>query len=132
MSEEVKPPPPARPPLPPQRFTFIDLFAGIGGMRIAFEEAGGRCVFSSEWDRWAQTTYLANFGELPRGDIRKLDERAIPDHDVLLAGFPCQPFSIAGVSKKNALDRPHGFRDETQGTLFFEIERILLAKRPRA
>lgn len=132
MDEEVKPTPPARPPLPPQRFTFIDLFAGIGGMRIAFEEAGGRCVFSSEWDRWAQTTYLANFGELPRGDIRKIDERAVPDHDVLLAGFPCQPFSIAGVSKKNALDRPHGFRDETQGTLFFEIERILLAKRPRA
>ncbi|MCL4242946.1 MAG: DNA (cytosine-5-)-methyltransferase [Dehalococcoidia bacterium] len=123
---------PERPPLPPQKFTFIDLFAGIGGMRIGFEEAGGRSVFSSEWDRWAQATYELNFGEKPRGDIRKVNEHTIPDHDVLVAGFPCQPFSIAGVSKKNALDRPHGFLDETQGTLFFDIERILRAKKPRA
>lgn len=122
---------PERPPLPPSQFTFIDLFAGIGGMRIGFEEAGGLCVFSSEWDRWAQATYELNFEEKPRGDIRKIDERLVPDHDVLVAGFPCQPFSIAGVSKKNALDRPHGFEDETQGTLFFQIERMLRAKRPR-
>jgi len=101
-------------------------------MRIGFEEAGGRCVFSSEWDRWAQLTYFHNFGEIPDGDIRKIPSEAIPDHDVLLAGFPCQPFSIAGVSKKNALSRPHGFLDETQGTLFFEVERIVRAKRPRA
>jgi len=123
---------PNRPPLPPEQFTFIDLFAGIGGMRIGFEEAGGRCVFSSEWDRWAALTYEVNFGEKPRGDIRKIHEDLVPDHDVLVAGFPCQPFSIAGVSKKNALARPHGFLDETQGTLFFDIERILRAKRPRA
>ncbi len=123
---------PVRPPLPPERFTFIDLFAGIGGMRIAFEEAGGRCVFSSEWDRWAQVTYRANFGETPRGDIRAIDAAEIPAHDVLVAGFPCQPFSIAGVSKKLALGRPHGFEDETQGTLFFEIERVLRHRKPRA
>ncbi len=132
MVEPVKGGIPSRPPLPEQRFTFIDLFAGIGGMRIGFEEAGGRCVFSSEWDRWAQVTYQANFGEVPKGDIRLIGEEEIPNHDVLLAGFPCQPFSIAGVSKKRALSRPHGFEDETQGTLFFEIERILRAKRPRA
>ncbi len=120
-----------RPALPPEKFTFIDLFAGIGGMRIAFESAGGRCLFSSEWDKWAQATYERNFGEMPSGDIRKIEARDIPDHDVLLAGFPCQPFSIAGVSKKNALDRPHGFDDETQGTLFFEIERIVRVKKPR-
>ena len=83
---------PARPPLPPQQFTYIDLFAGIGGMRIGFEEAGGRCAFSSEWDRWAQATYERNFGEVPRGDIRKIDAHRIPDHDVCVAGFPCQPF----------------------------------------
>jgi len=82
------------------KFTFIDLFAGIGGMRIAFEQCGGRCVFSSEWDKYCQKTYLSNFGEKPEGDITKVDEKDIPDHDILVAGFPCQPFSIAGVSKR--------------------------------
>ena len=115
-------------------FTFIDLFAGIGGMRMGFEAAGGRCVFTSEWNPWARETYAANFGsgEAIAGDIRALDAEGIPDHDVLLAGFPCQPFSIAGVSKKNALGRPHGFACATQGTLFFDVARIVAAKRPRA
>jgi DNA (cytosine-5)-methyltransferase 1 len=116
-------------------FRFIDLFAGIGGIRMAFEKHGGRCVFTSEWNPYAQKTYLANFPESAHtmvGDITKVDERDIPDHDVLLAGFPCQPFSIAGVSKKNALGRAHGFADETQGTLFFDVARIISAKRPAA
>ena len=115
-------------------FTFIDLFAGIGGMRMGFEAAGGRCVFTSEWNPFARKTYEANFGTCAAiaGDIRELDEEQIPDHDVLVAGFPCQPFSIAGVSKKNALGRPHGFACATQGTLFFDVARILAAKRPRA
>jgi len=115
-------------------FTFIDLFAGIGGIRTAFEDIGGRCVFTSEWDSYAQKTYGVNFpdGHSIAGDITLVDESDIPDHDVLLAGFPCQPFSIAGVSKKNALGRAHGFADETQGTLFFDIARIIAAKRPRA
>ena len=113
-------------------FTFIDLFAGIGGMRIPFEELGGHCVFSSEWNKFSQRTYEANFGEVPVGDIRVVDERDVPDHDILLAGFPCQPFSIAGVSKKNALGRPHGFQDAAQGTLFFDIARIIDEKQPRA
>jgi len=112
--------------------TFIDLFAGIGGTRIAFEKAGCECVFSSEWDRFAQVTYEKNFGEKPAGDIRKIESSKIPDHDVLVAGFPCQPFSISGVSKKNALGKPHGFNDPTQGTLFFEIKRILIDKNPQA
>ena len=115
-----------------KRYSFIDLFAGIGGTRIAFEDAGCKCVFSSEWDKFAQITYEANFGEKPLGDIRLISSQAIPDHDILVAGFPCQPFSISGVSKKNALNRPHGFNDPTQGTLFFEIKRILKDKRPRA
>lgn len=121
-------------PAPGQcKFTFVDLFAGIGGFRLAFEEAGGRCVFTSEWNEFAQTTYKANFGDHEvYGDITKVDEHTVPDHDILLAGFPCQPFSIAGVSKKNALGRKHGFDCETQGTLFFDIERILAAKRPKA
>lgn len=119
---------PARDPL----FTFSDMFAGIGGMRLAFEGVGGRCVFSSEWDKNAQKTYAANFGEVPRGDIRKIRNDEIPDHQVLLAGFPCQSFSIAGVSKRNSLGMPHGFQDPTQGTLFFEVKRILAAKRPQA
>lgn len=118
--------------VPTPRFDFIDLFAGIGGMRIAFEDCGGRCVFTSEWDKFAQQTYAANFGETPHGDIREIDASDIPAHDILLAGFPCQPFSISGVSKKNALGRPHGFDDPTQGTLFFEIKRILEAHRPTA
>lgn len=114
-------------------FSFIDLFAGIGGFRLGFEESGGRCVFTSEWDRWAQKTYKANFGEHEvHGDITTITAEDIPDHDVLLAGFPCQPFSIAGVSKKNALGRKHGFECETQGTLFFDVERIIDAKRPKA
>jgi DNA (cytosine-5)-methyltransferase 1 len=113
-------------------FTFIDLFAGIGGMRLAFEKVGGKCVFSSEWDKYAQKTYLSNFGDLPEGDITKIPSSKIPDHDILLAGFPCQPFSIAGVSKKNSLGRAHGFLDETQGTLFFEVARIIRDKRPKA
>jgi DNA (cytosine-5)-methyltransferase 1 len=115
-------------------FRFIDLFAGIGGMRIAFEKLGGKCVFTSEWDAYAQKTYATNFpdGHNIFGDITQIAEKEIPDHDVLLAGFPCQPFSIAGVSKKNALGRKHGFLDETQGTLFFDVARIIKEKRPRA
>lgn len=113
-------------------FTFIDLFAGIGGMRIAYETAGGHCVYSNEWNKYSQQTYFANFGEQPEGDITKVDAASIPDHDVLVAGFPCQPFSIAGVSKKNSLGRATGFEDKTQGTLFFDICRILKEKRPKA
>lgn len=117
-------------------FTFIDLFAGIGGIRLGFESVGGTCVFTSEWDKFARQTYEANFPSEPghefAGDITEVQAHEIPDHDVLLAGFPCQPFSIAGVSKKNALGRPHGFADETQGTLFFDVARIIEAKRPKA
>lgn len=114
------------------RFTFIDLFAGIGGMRIAFTRQGGVCLFSSEWDKYAQKTYFDNFGVLPQGDITQIAATAIPDHDILVAGFPCQPFSIAGVSKKNSLGRATGFQDKTQGTLFFDVCRILDGKRPKA
>ena len=114
------------------QFTFIDLFAGIGGMRIAFEGAGGQCVYSNEWNKYSQQTYFANFGEQPEGDITQVPASSIPDHDILVAGFPCQPFSIAGVSKKNSLGRATGFEDKTQGTLFFDICRILKEKRPRA
>lgn len=115
-------------------FRFIDLFAGIGGLRKAMEGAGGRCVFTSEWDRFAQATYHANFPDNRpiAGDICEVNEAEIPEHDVLVAGFPCQPFSIAGVSKKNALGRAHGFLDETQGTLFFDVLRVLLHHRPAA
>lgn len=113
-------------------FSFIDLFAGIGGLRLAFEEAGGSCVYSNEWDKYCQQTYFANFGEQPDGDITKVDENSIPDHDILLAGFPCQPFSIAGISKKKSLGKATGFADKTQGTLFFDLCRILKAKRPKA
>lgn len=114
------------------KFKFIDLFAGIGGIRLAFDEQGGKCVFSSEWDAKAQETYEANFGDKPEGDIRGISSANIPFHDILLAGFPCQPFSLAGVSKKNSLGRAHGFEDKTQGTLFFEIARILKEKQPKA
>ena len=114
------------------KFTFIDLFAGIGGMRIAFSKQGGKCVFSSEWDKYAQKTYFDNFDEMPEGDITKIQSDDIPDHDILVAGFPCQPFSIAGVSKKNSLGRATGFQDKTQGTLFFDVCRIIDAKRPKA
>lgn len=105
------------------KFRFIDLFAGIGGIRLPFQELGGRCVFSSEWDKFSQKTYRMNFGETPSGDITKIDAAEIPDFDILLAGFPCQPFSQAGLHK--------GFSD-TRGTLFFEIERIIKEKRPKA
>ena len=115
-----------------ESFTFIDLFAGIGGMRIAFEKSGGRCVFSSEWNKFSQQTYEANFGDVPDGDITKIKAKDIPNHDILVGGFPCQPFSIAGVSSKKALGRKHGFEDETQGTLFFDIVRIIREKKPRA
>lgn len=117
-----------------ETFRFIDLFAGIGGLRRGFEPLGGRCVFTSEWDRYAQATYKANYDcdHEVAGDITKIEADSIPPHDVLLAGFPCQPFSIAGVSKKNALRMPHGFLCETQGTLFFEVERILAHHRPKA
>lgn len=120
------------PPTPNPKFKFIDLFAGIGGIRLAYQNLGGKCVFSSEWNNFAKKTYEANFGEVPFGDITQINEENIPDHDILLAGFPCQPFSIAGVSKKNALGRSHGFLDETQGTLFFDIARILKHKKPKA
>lgn len=115
-------------------FKFIDLFAGIGGIRLAFDAIGGECVFTSEWDSFAQRTYMANFGgQHPiNGDITQIAADDIPDHDVLLGGFPCQPFSIAGVSKKNALGRAHGFADETQGTLFFDVARIIATKQPKA
>ena len=109
-------------------FRFVDVFAGIGGMRQGFESIGGECVYSVEWDKYARETYEANF-ELPKGsDVRDVTE--LPDHDALLAGFPCQPFSIAGVSKKASLGRPHGFMDLTQGTLFFELARLLKAHQP--
>ncbi len=119
---------------PEGAFDFIDLFAGIGGLRKAFEQIDGRCVFTSEWDGYAQKTYAENFRDAHpiAGDITQVQAADIPDHDVLLAGFPCQPFSIAGVSKKNALGRAHGFACETQGTLFFDVARIIEAKRPRA
>ncbi len=123
-------------------FKFIDLFAGIGGFRIAFETAGGNCVFSSEWDKFAQLTYEAFFGEKPDfselkttdppGDITKIAPEEIPDHDILVGGFPCQPFSLAGVSKKLSLGKAHGFDDPTQGTLFFNMKEIIKEKQPKA
>jgi DNA (cytosine-5)-methyltransferase 1 len=123
-----------KPSLATPAFTFIDLFAGIGGLRRGFEPLGGRCIFTSEWDEYAQKTYLANFAvDHPiNGDITRIEAAEIPKHDVLLAGFPCQPFSIAGVSKKNALNRPHGFRCDTQGTLFFDVARIIEHHQPKA
>jgi DNA (cytosine-5)-methyltransferase 1 len=102
-------------------FTFIDLFAGIGGMRVAFEKTGGECVFSSEWDKYAQVTYAANFGETPQGDITQVEVRDVPKHDVLIGGFPCQPFSQAGLKR--------GF-DDTRGTLFFDVARIIDHRKP--
>ena len=115
-------------------FTFIDLFAGIGGIRMGFEKNGGHCVFTSEWDKYAVKTYCKNYGtDHPVvGDITQVEVKDIPDHDVLLAGFPCQPFSIAGVSKKNSLGRVHGFECKTQGTLFFDVARIIQEKQPKA
>lgn len=117
-------------------FRFIDLFAGIGGLRIGFQGIGGHCVFTSEWDKYSQATYQRNFRDNHpvHGDIREFsaEPEKIPEHDVLLAGFPCQPFSIAGVSKKNALGRPHGFLCDTQGTLFFDTAKIIAHHRPAA
>ncbi len=120
------------PPVTNPKFTFIDLFAGIGGFRLAFQKLKGKCVFTSEWDKNAQKTYEANFGEVPFGDITAINEKQIPKHEILLGGFPCQPFSLAGVSKKNSLGRDHGFADKTQGTLFYDIVRILKERRPKA
>jgi len=115
-------------------FRFIDLFAGIGGIRSGFEAHGGQCVFTSEWNDFSKKSYLENFSghHSFMGDITQVNAGDIPDHDILLAGFPCQPFSIAGVSKKNALGKPHGFECTTQGTLFFDVARIIAAKRPAA
>jgi DNA (cytosine-5)-methyltransferase 1 len=119
------------PTRPVQRdFRFVDLFAGIGGLRLGLEGAGGQCVFSVEIDRHAQLTYAANFGPIDAGDVRDLDPAELPPYDVLAAGFPCQPFSIAGVSKKLSLGREHGFLDKTSGNLFFEIARIAEATEP--
>jgi DNA (cytosine-5)-methyltransferase 1 len=118
----------------PPAFRTIDLFAGIGGIRTGFAEHGGECVFTSEWNDFSKKTYLENFPETHEfvGDIVPFDAADVPDHDVLLAGFPCQPFSIAGVSKKNSLGRLHGFEDLTQGTLFFDVARIIAEKQPAA
>ena len=115
-------------------FRFIDLFAGIGGIRMGFEANGGECVFTSEWNDFSKKTYIENYGVHHPfiGDIVPYSATDVPDHDVLLGGFPCQPFSIAGVSKKNSLGRPHGFECTTQGTLFFDVARIIATKRPKA
>ena len=118
--------------LPPKEIKFIDLFAGIGGMRIAFERHGGKCVYSNEWNKYCADTYEANFGDKPDGDITKVNAADIPDHQILVAGFPCQPFSIAGVSKKKSMGKSTGFEDKTQGTLFFDVCRIIKEKRPNA
>jgi len=117
-----------------EKFTFIDLFAGIGGFRLALQNLGGRCVFSSEWDKYAQQTYRANFGDIPFGDITKQETKSyIPKKfDLLCGGFPCQPFSIAGVTKKNSLGRKHGFDDIKQGNLFFHVAEIIAKHRPKA
>ena len=114
-------------------FTFIDLFAGIGGTRMALESVGGQCLFTSEWDKYARQTYEANFDVNHKiyGDVREIDEKLIPKHDVLVAGFPCQPFSLAGVSKKNSLGKKHGFSCPIQGNLFFDIARIAAEKKPK-
>lgn len=118
----------------PAPFRFVDLFAGIGGLRRGFDRIGGVCVFTCEMNKFSQATYRANFddGHEIAGDITKVAAEEIPPHDLLLAGFPCQPFSLAGVSKKNSLGRAHGFADETQGTLFFDVVRILRHHQPRA
>jgi DNA (cytosine-5)-methyltransferase 1 len=129
FKDDVLFPKPANP-----KFTFIDLFAGIGGFRLAMQKLQGECVFSSEWDAMAQRTYYANFGEIPFGDITKEETKKwIPKKfDVLCAGFPCQPFSLAGVTKKNSLGKKHGFDDEKQGNLFFQIATIIQEHRPKA
>jgi DNA (cytosine-5)-methyltransferase 1 len=111
---------------------FIDLYAGIGGIRLAFEQSGAECVFTSEWNKYSQITYEILHGEKPDGDITHIPIDFIPDHNILAAGFPCQPFSLAGVSKKNSLGRSHGFDDPTQGTEFFKLKEILRIKQPEA
>ena len=117
----------------PAQFSFVDIFAGIGGMRLGFEAIGGECLFTCEWNKYSQQTYRANFGdEEIAGDIRQISPQDVPSHDVLLAGFPCQPFSIAGVSKKNALNAPHGFACEAQGTLFFDLAQFIGYHKPKA
>lgn len=117
-----------------QTFRFVDLFAGIGGIRMGFEAHGGKCVFTSEWNDFSKKTYVENYGDDHPfvGDIVPFPAEDVPTHDVLLGGFPCQPFSIAGVSKKNSLCRPHGFECTTQGTLFFDVARVIATKRPAA
>jgi len=117
---------------PKKKFRFIDLFCGIGGFRIAFEKEGGECVFSSDWDKFSQQTYSANFGEKPVGDIHAVAVADIPEHSILCGGFPCQPFSIAGVSKKISLGRKHGFEDVKQGNLFFSLADIIDFHQPEA
>ena len=112
-------------------FRFIDLFCGIGGLRLGLESVGGQCAFSCDYDKYAAKTYQHWYGEDPLGDVTQLNHSAIPDHDLLAAGFPCQPFSIAGVSKKNSLGRAHGFKDQTQGTLFFHLAEIISTKQPQ-
>lgn len=117
-----------------RHFSFIDLFAGIGGIRQGFETHGGKCIFTSEWNDFSKKTYIENYGNNHPfiGDIVPFPAEDVPDHDILLGGFPCQPFSIAGVSKKNSLGRPHGFECTTQGTLFFDVARIIATKKPKA
>ncbi len=121
-------------PFPPNqnhKFTFIDLFCGIGGLRLAFQNNRGKCIFSSDINVFARKTYEKNFGEMPHGDITRIPSEEIPHHDILLGGFPCQPFSIAGVSKKISLGRKHGFECADQGNLFFEVARIIRDKKPK-
>jgi len=113
-------------------YTFADLFAGIGGTRLAFERTGGKCVFACEIDKFSRMTYLENFGDVPAGNVMEIENERIPEHNILVAGFPCQPFSLAGVSKRKSLDRPHGFACKAQGRLFFRIVNILSAKQPAA
>ncbi len=123
---------PVPPVNPVGKIRFIDLFCGIGGFRLAFERAGGECVFSSDWNAMAQITYEANFGERPHGDIYSVADNAIPPYHILCAGFPCQPFSIAGVSKKLSLGKKHGFEDKEQGNLFFKLAELIDHHRPDA
>ena len=114
------------------KLTFVDLFAGIGGMRIPFDDAGAKCVFSSEIDKYSRQTYFSNFGENPKGDIKKIDAAEIPNFDILIGGFPCQPFSLAGVPKYKSLGYDHGFNNVDKGTLFFDISRIINHHKPKA
>ena len=114
------------------KFTFVDICAGIGGMRIAFENLGGKCVFSSEWDKFCQITYQENFNETPFGDITKISMKNIPKHDILIAGFPCQPFSKSGLAIRAKLNRVNGMDDKEQGQIFFRLTKIIRSKKPKA